>query len=343
MPIIGTSPPALVKMGDASTSAKFTYWASNRTPDPSEAYSIANGECEGMKSQTSAVYDMRSSQSSFDLDQHGFRIVKHRSRFVSLDADPTPDPSLDFSDDAAVTAHYWPETCTLIQSILHARSVITLHSIVRTSSSDHRHQEAPNGRPKANKPFFVVHVDYAPAGCRTMLRSMLPSYFEDVGCIKSTTSDARETWWMARSEILAAETEDIKSSPSTKSHLDWDGANYSGPRWAVYSIWRPLEIVQSDPLAVLDPRSVFAEDPLHGSEKKYQFIRIPHKNRPVFIPEYEITNMMPLLPRRADEHKWCYVSNQRPDEVYVIKLFDSEAWKEGQEGKGHALCSALSF
>ena len=318
-------------MGDTSVMASFTYWATTRSPDPSEAYSIANGECKDMKMHLSPVSDIRPSQSSFDLDQHGFMIVKHGSRFISFDPDIKPERCLDFSDNAAVTAHFWPETCALIQSKTNARSVVALHSIARTSASGHRHEDAPP-ESKINKPFFVVHVDYSPAGCRTVLRSMLPSFFEDVGCIDSTSPESRDAWWAARNEVLVAEVEDIRNSPNASSHLDWDGANYSGPRWAMYSIWRPLETVLSDPLAVLDPRAIFSDEPTCGRER-YKLIKLPQNKRPGFIPEFVATNIMPFPPPSEDEYKWSYISEQRPDEVYILKLFDSEAWKEGEKGK----------
>jgi hypothetical protein len=53
------------------------------------------------------------------------------------------------------------------------------------------------------------------------------------------------------------------------------------------------------------------------------------------------TNTMPLPPKDKEDHDWMYVSNQQPNEVNFLKLFDSEAWKASSEVMPYGAHSAF--
>jgi hypothetical protein len=84
----------------------------------------------------------------------------------------------------------------------------------------------------------------------------------------------------------------------------------SSPRWMVINAWRPLKTIRKDPFAVMDARSV---------------------------PESDLVPLKRIMPngkegenyivKAGDEgmHKWYYLHEQRPEEVLVFKIFDSDA------------------
>lgn len=89
----------------------------------------------------------------------------------------------------------------------------------------------------------------------------------------------------------------------------------SGRRHVVLSIWRPIKTVKRDPLGVCDARTVVDGDlvPL----------------RRVYPDGKEGENIVVKAHGSGEEageckHKWYWLSNQRPDEVLMIKIFDSE-------------------
>ena len=74
------------------------------------------------------------------------------------------------------------------------------------------------------------------------------------------------------------------------------------------SVWRPLRgPVQDVPLGFVDYRTVDPEKDLHESD--------------LFFPERrgEIYAISP-----NDNHKWYYVRDQYPDDVALIKCFDTQ-------------------
>lgn len=156
------------------------------------------------------------------------------------------------------------------------------------------------------------------------MRAMLPTFFQDNEMVESTTADEREGFFQLRAEILAAEAEAMEEE-GVSDQWQWSGKNYAGPRWAMLSVWRPLETVHRDPLAVMDPKTLFTQD----VEKPYVPFQRMYKDRPGFANEYKSENMFPRAAEPATPHTWYYISEQRPEEVYCLKLFDSEAQKAG--------------
>jgi hypothetical protein len=82
--------------------------------------------------------------------------------------------------------------------------------------------------------------------------------------------------------------------------------------WQLLNLWRPLKPVQRNPLAVIDSTTIPLSDQAvvrleqtEGEKKYYSdvfFTKATH----------------------AEEHRWYYMSEQKPDEVLVFKIFDSD-------------------
>lgn len=100
-----------------------------------------------------------------------------------------------------------------------------------------------------------------------------------------------------------------------------------GPRYAAYSIWRPLKKVGRDPLTLAPRRESASCD---GEMVYWPYLnKIPGSAElgGDFLKEYAMLGVEgeeapPSIPDESGPLKWCYVSAQEPDEVLFIKLFD---------------------
>ena len=329
---------------------QFYYWATHRSPDVSEALNIVNGTIADMKSYSCQVHDIRHSYRHYDLDNHAFQVLKLSSSLLPpqrLALDP-----LAFNNPKLLRDHYYPELIAALSTTLAPRSIIPFNAVVRQSS------DSLNMGTRSNKPFFTVHCDYSHAGSREVLRNVAPSFFKDLELDSIISELQQAEFFRLREEILSHESRNITDSGAA-SHLDWDGSNYSGPRWSIYSIWRPLETVKCDPLAVLNPQTSFTAPDFHLGHynnncehnsptsifphgRSFMQVRLPHKNIPGFHPDYENQNIMPLSPdtsgykeqlqEEGKQHQWLYLEEQEPEEVLVLKVFDSEAWVKDKRG-----------
>ncbi|KAF7188041.1 Hydroxylase/desaturase asaB [Pseudocercospora fuligena] len=95
-------------------------------------------------------------------------------------------------------------------------------------------------------------------------------------------------------------------------------------RFAIMNIWRPIHYpVTRDALAVCDARSV-PESHLHE-----QTIRFPKEARrnsgsgqDAYAPKPPVEAWAVEPPSSPDEHKWWYVSEMKPEEAFLLKIFD---------------------
>lgn len=86
------------------------------------------------------------------------------------------------------------------------------------------------------------------------------------------------------------------------------------------SVWRPIENpVQDYPLACCDSTSVLDED----------LVECDHVRR-----RFKGSN---LYTHHREGHKWYYLGEQRPDEVLLIKMFDSDSSVSAQREKSPPL------
>lgn len=77
-------------------------------------------------------------------------------------------------------------------------------------------------------------------------------------------------------------------------------------RYQIINVWRPIKTIYRDPLAVTDAMTV--------QDDELVPIRVVFKDR-----EGER-----YVVRGSDQHKWYYLSQQTPNEVMLIKCFDSK-------------------
>ncbi|WYZ35365.1 hypothetical protein EsH8_X_000012 [Colletotrichum jinshuiense] len=297
------------------------------------------------------VTDLRSLPaplSSYTHEKHGFQIV-HQPLPISPSSDSVHDHKV-------MTTKYYPSMTALLKKTLGARcSIVRKHSL----------RDIPDWTPvginseigfeiESLAPFSIAHSDYTPAGARGHFRAIKePDWFvendmED-GC---TTAVEREEFFRLRREIIDAEDRAIakagigpvvygERTRPRGGHWEWDGANYDGPRYAFFSIWRAWETVHRSPLAVMDMSRHISQ------HTAYAPLTRTYRDRPGCVPFYYSENALvrPLNWGRRDSgiemeddskedcgHAWCYLSRQTPDEVYFLKFYDSEAFV--RKGKG---------
>ncbi|KAI1620108.1 GA4 desaturase [Exophiala viscosa] len=316
-----TASTSVTLKNDRTVRAAFNYWGKTSPPEVAELHPIFSGTSPNLKTVTCTVADIRTyGLSTFNLSDHAFQILQHSSSLLSPVSQSIPD----FHDDLTMKSTYWPEIISLVKSQLGVRSAAAINTTVRdVSEVNNISSSNPRANPKQKfYPFTFVHGDYTPAGGRGHMRAMLPTFFEDNGNVKGTTAEEQDQFLRLKDEILAAEQEAMKEE-GVSDPWQWSGKNYSGPRWGMLSVWRPLQTVHRDPLAVMDPRSLF-----EGVEKPYVALKRPYKDRPGFEKEYFSENLLPIAPE-GKEHKWYWISEQTPEELYALKLFDSEAHKQG--------------
>ncbi|ETN45879.1 uncharacterized protein HMPREF1541_00060 [Cyphellophora europaea CBS 101466] len=321
-------PPTDSENGSLRVAATFNYWATASLPTINEIQAIFSGRSTDTRAVPCIVHDLRAHDlSQYNLNEHAFAVLRHSSALLPPHSATVPS----FHDNELMTSAYWPELISLLKSALGVRSAVAINTTVRdipASSPKQLNPDNPRADPKASfHPFFVVHGDYTPAGARGHMRAMLPSYFEDNSCQESTTPEEKAKFFALRQEILNAEDAAI-AADGVRDQWDWSGRNYNGPRWAMLSVWRPLETVLRDPLAIMDPRTLFTGKPQAQTYAKFERM---YRARPGFEPEYKSENMLPIAPSDDEEHWWYWLSEQKPDEVYTLKLFDSEAHREGSQ------------
>ena len=151
----------------------------------------------------------------------------------------------------------------------------------------------------SREPARIVHCDYAFKGLQQIIRYDRPDMIE-----------------AGRAAVLA-EQEALK-----------EGSPYKGPRYAAFSVWRPIKQVETDPLAVSDFRTVEPDD------------FVPYEMRAPYFKggEYRFHGCAIKPPKDASKQRWYWLPKQKEDEVWFVKLSDSEA-VHGNVAGGVAHCS----
>jgi hypothetical protein len=89
-------------------------------------------------------------------------------------------------------------------------------------------------------------------------------------------------------------------------------------RWSIINVWRPIKPVSKDPLAVCDARSVLDEDLVPV------IANLPPKGSKTFENVSAGEGFETLAPKANPNHRWYYASAMTPEEVLLIKVFDSK-------------------
>ncbi|KAG8213399.1 hypothetical protein J3R82DRAFT_11898 [Butyriboletus roseoflavus] len=124
---------------------------------------------------------------------------------------------------------------------------------------------------------------------------------------------AQTSSFKALDPAYAVHVDKMKSTEEqfVKDRLGDDAERLMKGRYRVINVWRPIaNTVAHDPLAVADYRSVDLERDLLAT-------------RLVYPDRDSSTNSF----RYNGGHKWYYLSDQTPDEVILIKCFDSDTDK----------------
>lgn len=303
----------------APITAVFNYYTWDEPPledDPIVLGGLITGDSPKTSPFTLPVHNIRQSDEKFSIDVHGFQILKHNS---SLLPPFRQDSDVNFHDSNIVKSVYWPEITALLRETFGARSVALVNTTFRavnTREASTYDPKNPRKNPQAAfPPFFQVHGDYTGEGARNHLRAVTPTFYDEIGTTPHTTPEERETFHTLCSQVIFAQDTAIKEARVDAT--DWDGSNYTGPRWAMFSVWRPLSTVKRSPLAIMDARDL----------KDHVSLPRRYRNRPGFVPEYRSANLLPRPPK-AEEHRWYWLPEQKVDEVYAIKLFDSDSAKK---------------
>ena len=283
------------------------------------------------------IRDIRSSldlgeQSPIRLDQQGFTA---RRCPTALSSEPYTHAS--WNNEKILKKVYIPEIEKLVLQVTGGKTIFTDQMVLRNNfhtevdglarsedkkgDGDPESSEVDEGIPNFPKmvgvqagaggsPAPKVHLDFAPNGARTHLRKY-----------HSRTTELAASIIEAEDKLLASGV-----SPSDLP------SRYDGPRWAMFSIWRPIKPVRRDPIALSDCRTFPKEDyiPLNilfpsGGEDGASGVHTEES----------------FLAYGSDKHEWHWISNQKPDEVLIIQLFDSEAEKKGLGVAGGVMHSSV--
>ncbi|KAI5925551.1 GA4 desaturase [Camillea tinctor] len=276
------------------------------------------------------------------LSTHGFTAVHHPTtlHYPPYGLSSWKDPEL-------LKEHYVPDTAQMMLQITGCKTVFTESLLLRSavwSESDALAAHAGHGdknkvagggeskatglsEPQTGIPQFIgfdvvdnggvspapkIHLDYSPAGARLHIRKYHPALA------------------VAAADVIRAEDALKGAGKSARG----DSYANSGPRWALYSVWRPLKTVKRDPLALSDCRTF--------QDKDYVpvVIKTPCLGQPGIK---ETHNAGSYLARYSEGHTWYWIADQEPEEVLVITLFDSEMERQGVNAPGGTFHSSVDL
>jgi len=261
------------------------------------------------------------SKSPYKLNAHGFTARRFATALKSA-----PYTHSSFHDEKILKSVYIPEIEKLLKEITGGQTVFTDSLVMRTTTHTEvdglarvEDKDELAAFPKmvgtkagaGGSPAPKVHLDYAPAGARTHLRNYHPLTRKLAGAVIE-----------AEDRLLASGV-----SPTELPGI------YDGPRWAMFSIWRPLKTVRRDPIALSDCRTFPKEDYVNFSVLC-----------PTGVDDGSSSHRESVFLAHASEnHAWHWISNQEPDEVLVIQLFDSDAEKNGLGVAGGVMHSSVEI
>ncbi|KAH8680574.1 GA4 desaturase [Xylariales sp. PMI_506] len=333
--------------------AKFNYWGPS-DPPAMDDLSILISTSKDLVARTLPVRDLRSwlPLADYKHETHGLEILHQ-----PLPIDPSPASVHDLTQ---LRDKYYPSIASLVKKAFGLRSAVVINHTMRGVT-----EQLGTGDPNDRKfrgqtdlaPFFVTHADYTAAGARAHFRAMTPAFFEKTQTEVGTTAEDRAEFFRLHAEITAAEDEAMRRAgvlsegqpgdgdfaTGRGGHWNWDGRGYEGPRYAMFTVWRPWEPVRRDPLAVL-------LNPL--DELDTTCLPRMYKNRPGYVDVVYNENLIVRPPASSSsgegesgddkQHKWWFLSDQTPEELLAVKLYDSEALKTG-DGNIKLACPHSSF
>ncbi|KAE9372981.1 GA4 desaturase [Stipitochalara longipes BDJ] len=324
------------KLKTEAVVATFRYVAAGYAPKPSSQNFLLPALTEFGDERLLPLHSMRPihdrsklESCNKQLDTQGFTAINYPT---TLHLPPyTPDS---FTDPQLLTRYFVPEISEMLQGITGCKTVTTHAFILRAGLSS----EGADGlttysankaipynqetgfpqfmgfdvKPGRVSPSAKVHLDYSPTGARAHIRNFHPDMAHEAADI------------ISHEEALLAAGKDLKDNYK----------NCGGPRWALYSVWMPLKAVKRDPLAVADYRTCKAEDYVPIEAKAPPF------GRQDTAESYVVETFSAGY---SKEHKWYWIDNQTPEEILIVRFFDSDFEGQGYTAGGGVLHSSVEI
>ena len=180
-----------------------------------------------------------------------------------------------------------------------------------------------------SRPARGAHVDYTPLGARRSIRCWRPDIY----------SAAAEAGIIDAEDKICAEAQvdaqDKESNAIIEEKYNKDGK--LGPRYAAYSVWRPMRTVTRDPLAMAARRHFQENGALGFLGYESRMLAAPAMGGD-FLRELESVSVSEQVAKAYESStggndaasllhtpQWYYLPEQKSDEVIVLKFFDSAA------------------
>ncbi|KAK3724830.1 hypothetical protein LTR37_000878 [Vermiconidia calcicola] len=96
-----------------------------------------------------------------------------------------------------------------------------------------------------------------------------------------------------------------------------EGENLTKTRWAIINVWRPIKPVSKDPLAICDARTARDEDLMPVVSY------LPPKGSGQYADVSGGEHFELYYKRFCPDEQWYFADRMEPDEVLMIKIFDS--------------------
>ncbi|PIG88640.1 hypothetical protein AARAC_000593 [Aspergillus arachidicola] len=288
-------------------------------------------------------------QSPYKLSVHGFT-----GRYAPSQLHGSPYTPDSWNNKELIKAIYIPEVEELVKRISgctnaivesavlrnNLHSEVDVHADVRSAADFEEDDSGPCPRiigfnnAGGASPAPKVHLDFSPLGARTHIRK----YHRNLA--------------LAAKDIIMAENRLLNAGVTSDQLKDYYYRKDGGcgiPRFALFSVWRPLKTVRRDPLAVASCvnfplADLVSVDLVQPSEPNIppelsKMSNDPTSNPSKFAAAEESSHFsgsyLAYCPSEETRrgHDWHFISNQEPEDVLLIQLFDSEM--EARVGEGN--------
>ncbi|KAI0174334.1 hypothetical protein BJ166DRAFT_511863 [Pestalotiopsis sp. NC0098] len=281
--------------------------------------------------------------SSFKLASHGFTARREPSELHSA-----PHKVESWYHAELIKSVYMPEVEAMIKRITGCKTAIVESAVLRNNvhtEVDSHSKEHSGADFKADEagpcprmigfsnaggasPAPKVHLDFSPLGARQHIRKY------------------HRVLALATEQVIEAENKLLKSGvrwEELKLHYgNEDEAETGIPRFALFSVWRSLKTVRRDPLAVASCATFPTSDyvavdlvqpsgrfiPPHLSQiidpENPQAGGSGDDNAEDEAPTHLSNSYLAYEPSGGNSHDWHFISNQEPEDVLIIQLFDNE-------------------
>lgn len=259
------------------------------------------------------------------MSRHGFTAVKHKSAITDCTGFQKPETLREI---------YYPEVEDLVKRVTGCKTVVVTNSTCRGGNPP----AAPDGsdiaaykgardaenvasmgkawhRPVIGQPIRLPHCDSTALGGRQSVRAWMTNLTE---CAAKAGILGHED---GLCNAAGVDPRDEASCDVIDKAYNDHGSGQLGPRYAVFSIWRPIAEVTRDPLALTPWSDAITSD---------DFVVEPYLNRVQgiqgdWLKELAMLKVKPdVLERKHEPNlKWYHVSNMQPDEVLFVKMFDT--------------------